>query len=229
MTATTNVNAAAVVRQIRHRACGGAGRVTVGRSALPTLSLGRWGGVFVALSGRMSEPTSGRMSSLAAHWTIRLERVSGRSIEWLPGFEVSIDCVGCRRLRRTVSMVNGEPGGECHPGRRSTMGRHAVESSVRHWNPSTGDHEFKLDLEVQYPYVPFNDAVDERRSDPTSHAWIRVYFVVACEECGNETRTSTQSNLVRPHPVRCSTCGVALVRDTAAPMVTVREAGAAPG
>ena len=166
--------------------------------------------------------------SVSALWKIRLVRASGRIIDWLPEFEFSIDCVGCRRLGRTVSMVQDQPGGECHPGRRSATGRHQVASSVRNWNPSADDHDFMLDLDVQYPYRTFADAVDGRPSDPTSFPWIRVYFVVACERCGNETRTSTQTNEVRPKTVRCSNCGAALLQDSSAPTMTLTEGKAAP-
>ena len=138
--------------------------------------------------------------SVTAHWGIRLERVSGRSIAWLPRFEISIDCVGCTRRRRTVIMVNGEPGGECQPGSRSTTGRHSVASSVRSWKPSTGDRDFMLELDVQYPYWPFVDSVDQQTSDPMSLPWIRVYFVLTCGECGAEIPDFDAVDLVPASP-----------------------------
>ncbi len=119
--------------------------------------------------------------------------------------EVSLDCPGCQRMRRTVIFRVGEESGRCTPTGHPFLGR------ITGKRCGQDDRSFEVVYEVAYEYEPFIDRkypvklpyYGPSRGEPT---WGRVHFVVTCPDCSLPNKASIQTNLVRPWSKHCK-CG----------------------
>jgi hypothetical protein len=136
------------------------------------------------------------------------------SLAVIAPFEVSLDCVACRRRLRTVVFGAAGATGRCTPTGHPFAGR-LLRLEVR------GEAISGL---FSYRYTPFVDVKypDEylyegfERGAP---AWVRFSFVVTCGSCGGSYRESTQSNLNRPWTKTCE-CGAILYEDRTVPTLS---------
>src|SRR5262249_47031326 len=104
----------------------------------------------------------------------------------------------------TVVFREGQPEGKCTPTGHAFPGR--IGSKQVNHDGSVVSVLYR----VQYRYEPFTDAKYPDHRKPTGEpTWGRVAFEVSCPSCGQATKTSRQTNIVRPWVCRCK-CGCVL-------------------
>jgi hypothetical protein len=135
-----------------------------------------------------------------AEVSARFAFAAGAAVTFSDSLEVSLDCCICHRCRRTVIFQLGGVEGKCtptgHPFPGKLVGREAGPSSVAY--------------RLEYWFEPFEDAKYKviRQVGPRP-TWGRVGFTVVCPRCGESSRCSTQTNIVRPCHTDCK-CGLRL-------------------
>ena len=130
----------------------------------------------------------------------RLDVSDGVQIEFLDKLEVSLDCVTCKRTRRTVIFQFGDELGQC-TGKKCSGFRGRLVDKV---DESSGNR-FAVEYTIEYAYAPFLDLKygDESTGVPT---WGRVHFIRVCPRCRIRGKWTTQNNLVRPSSCVCGGC-----------------------
>lgn len=124
--------------------------------------------------------------------------------------ELSLDCVHCLKKRRTIVVYPETSASFCTPT------HHPFPAQIKDFSVTAHEEATEALYTVAYDYAPFEDKRDRWRSNPFSHetpTWGRVYFELTCPDCGQKTRQSTQSNIVRPWKCRCG-CGYLLYEET---------------
>jgi hypothetical protein len=146
------------------------------------------------------KPARERLMDWVAEVAVRLKFAPGATVSFGDPLELSLDCPVCRRRRRTVIFREGQTEGVCTPTRHPFPGRITGKEVVQHgltWSAA---------YRVAYRYEPFTDAKYPSEKPSGQPSWARMPFEVVCPECGRVTKTSTQSNLVRPRSCQCQ-CG----------------------
>jgi hypothetical protein len=141
------------------------------------------------------------------HVQTELRMMSHASIEVTLPFEVSLDCMSCRRRVRTVVFSSLGTAGRCTPTGHEFDG----------WLSELESRGGVLRAAFRFRYKPFIDAKypDEARYrgfEAGAPSWARFNFTITCRGCGATTSSSTQTNLARPW-VRFCDCGTALYED----------------
>ena len=147
--------------------------------------------------------------------------VSGNKIA-LPPFEVSLDCMVCRRTDRTVNFAHVGREGECTPTGHAFPGRLLELRTTDSGAAATFRYSFEPFIDTKYP--------DRQRIfgwEPGAPTWARFNFLVTCGSCGACIEESTQTNLVRPWSCSCGSCGAKLFDDLAPPTLSWEPAPAA--
>ena len=111
--------------------------------------------------------------------------------------EVSLDCCICHRCHRTVMLNFGGVEGKCtptgHPFPGKIVRMEATADSVVYY--------------LEYWYETFEDAkYPDRRKAQDRPTWGRVGFEIVCPRCGQASKQSSQTNVVRPWTCHCN-CG----------------------
>jgi len=130
----------------------------------------------------------------------------GVQLEFAPAIELSLSCATCQRGGRTVHVR--EDGATC------VKTGHPFDARVTKRRVERVRALTVAAYHVQYAFSPFFDPKFNRPAEriPT---WGRISFTATCPACGATSRTSTQTNTVRPHQECCRECGHAFYEDVA--------------
>ena len=139
-----------------------------------------------------------------AQISARFAFAEGSRVTFRDGLEVSLDCCICQRCRRTVIFKVGEVEGKCTPT------GHPFPGKIVRLKANADSVVYGL----EYWYEPFEDAkYPDRRKAQDRPTWARVGFDIACPKCGQESRQSSQNNIVRPRTCHCK-CGHVLFTES---------------
>ena len=164
-----------------------------------------------------------------AELVFALDLESTGAVSFAAGLEVSLACSHCRRTARTVAFTVGEATASCSPGSARTARPHPpypgriVELSVERAADGLGA---TATYRLEYELTPFVDARHGAARPWVGHpTWGRAHWSVVCSACGAVSSQSSQSNLVRPHTVRCACGRVLLVERRELPIIRYLEPG----
>lgn len=122
----------------------------------------------------------------------------------------SLDCLVCKRSRRTVVLYEQQEKSFCTPSNHGfpgyitqiqMSGRERIDSLPEKFIVTATyhiEHEFKAFTDEKYPHRVVSPAI----------TWSRAAFTLTCS-CGRETEQETQNNIARPRTAVCE-CGQAL-------------------
>jgi hypothetical protein len=140
-----------------------------------------------------------RVSKIA----VQFDFTTDATVTFVDPLEVSLDCPVCRRCQRTVVFREGQPEGKCTPTGHAFPGRIIERSASQHGSTAS------VVYQIAYNYEPFIDAKYPEHKPSGKPTWGRIAFEVRCPKCGQVTKASTQTNIVRPWVCQCR-CGCVL-------------------
>jgi len=140
---------------------------------------------------------------------------TGSTVTYDNSIELSIDCLVCKRLNRTVSIDRYDA--ICIKNKHPFNAKVLDTLVVREKNKSVSELLCIKDNRelvtctylVQYDYIDFTDyKYNNLKSSPLPN-WARIGFKITCTKCGTINTCSTQTNIVRPFSETCK-CGQTL-------------------
>ena len=136
----------------------------------------------------------------------------GVEISFDPCLQVSLDCLECDRVHRTVIFAVPNEPGRCTPSGHAFPGY--IDILRVHTKGTPSKREVQCIFRLNYAYAPVVDRKYPYRMSSRLPVWGRVYFKTKCPRCGKESRRSIQTNSVRPWTCIC-TCGFNLYTEEA--------------
>jgi hypothetical protein len=141
------------------------------------------------------------------------------NLHWRSKLEFSVDCFVCERTGRTTVYERGAERALCS-GSRSGFGRHYTAGRIAAYDTTSGKDRLGLRALVDFWWAPFEDTRDGRAGQaPTSHPWVRLHLGYYCRKAKEGGTGSVQTNLVRPHELRCAHCESVMATDATTPAV----------
>lgn len=131
------------------------------------------------------------------------------NIKLLENLAVALPCGYCQRNRRTVWLALNKDG-VCSPGSAKRPGKHPSHGQVTSLDIERSDGLLKATYHIEYEAPIFEDTKYGGFNPKPS--WGRIYFELTCNGCGKTQKSTTQSNLVRPHSRGCE-CGSKLYEE----------------
>lgn len=152
------------------------------------------------------------MSTHCYYLTCTLEIDPARFVAVSNKLELSLPCVNCKRDYRTVIFEGTEKNGMCTP-REKCSGFHGklVERKIDRLA-----NKIEVLYTIEFEYEAFKDQQLGKEAVLGKYGWARIYFSATCASCGEEGLFSTQENMVRPCPHKC-TCGHTVMMEEGSP------------
>lgn len=153
--------------------------------------------------------------------------VKGAIVQPLETVEVSLDCVVCQKLYRTVIIHKDIRETKCAGHSFPAMIK-LIENNKKVWKSFFMREEMReIIYHIEYEYMAFEDTRDgtgyDRRFSKEFPNMGRIKFLVTCPKCKNTQRCFTQNNIVRPFINICEQCSFELYKDNKAQPVFEKD------
>ncbi|MBK3567588.1 MULTISPECIES: hypothetical protein [unclassified Streptomyces] len=160
-----------------------------------------------------------RTAEITAELTDRATGDNSHNLYWSSRLQFSVDCFVCERRGRTQMYECGAERALCS-GSRKGFQSHYTAGRITAYDSTTGADRLALRALVDFWWAPFQDARDDKAAmAPTSHPWVRLHLGSHCPKAKEAGKHSIQSNLVRPHRLRCGHCESVIATDASAPTI----------
>jgi hypothetical protein len=137
---------------------------------------------------------------------------------WERRIELSLDCFICERTGRTTLLEWGADRAVCSSDEEH--GRHFTAARIAAFDVTRQADRVSLRTVVDFWWAPFHDVKRGVRATPLSGApWVRLHYGYHCPRGEGSGSGSIQTNLNRPHHLRCGQCETAMATSDEAPSV----------